>query len=318
MTYSSTMTTHAEAYLQHRRQLGYELKKDGQRLLAFARWADRTGHRGPLTIAMALQWARMPQCGAPIYWASRLSVVRCFAQHRAIFDPKTQVPPKGLLGPTRQRRSPFIYSTVQIRQLLRAASALSPVGSLRRHTYTALFGFLASTGLRISEALRLRRDEVDLDAGLLHVSASKFDAGRRLPLHPSVTLALHQYVRIRHRHHPAPLFPQFFLSAQGRALTHGIVLNTFHQLRVRLGWAASPGGRMPRIHDLRHSFVCHTLEDWYRRGVDIDRSILSLSTYLGHRNVRDTYWYITGVPSLMALATKRFERSSGPDRGGQR
>jgi integrase len=176
---------------------------------------------------------------------------------------------------------------------------------------------LACTGLRISEALRLKRDDVDLDGRLLSVSASKFDAGRLLPLHPSATQALHRYAQVRDRCHPAPSFPQFFLSAQGRALAYCMVLTTFRQIRERLGWAEYPGGRAPRIHDLRHSFACHTLEDWYRRGVNIDHAMLFLSTYLGHRNVRDTYWYLTGVPALMALATERFERSSGPNPGGR-
>ena len=150
-----SMLCWVEGYLRYRRKLGYQLKVSGAQLIDFARYADQKGYAGHLTTELALSWARLPENGASLYWARRLEVVRCFARYLAVFDPLTEVPPKGILGPAHRRISPHIYSEKENGMLLKACNELKPAGGLRPHTYQTLFGLLACTGLRISEALKL-------------------------------------------------------------------------------------------------------------------------------------------------------------------
>jgi len=89
------------------------------------------------------------------------------------------------------------------------------------------------------------------------------------------------------------------------------VNDAFVKIRRRLGWTASGGRRLPRIHDFRHSFACRRLLSWYDEGADVNLKIPALSTYLGHVMVSDTYWYLTAVAELMARAAARFEKAAG-------
>lgn len=312
----ATMVSLAEEYLTMRRNLGFALEIEGQQLMRFARHADRAGHRGPLTIDLAVRWARLERDPGVVASARRLDVVRRFAKHRWLLDSRTQVPPEGLLGPSYRRRpTPHIYSDGELAALLKTASALGPAGGLRPQTYVTLLGLLASTGLRISEALRLTRETVDLDAGVLTVVETKFHKSRLVPLHPTTTRELRRYARQRDRYHRrTSSAAAFFLTERGTSLKYWRTLMTFTALRKTLGWTG-PRGRRPRLHDLRHSFAVQRLIRWDRRGVDLHHRIAALSTYLGHVKVTDTYWYLTAVPELLAITGRRYERYAGCDRG---
>ena len=147
-----SMVALAQEYLDYRRRLGFRLRSEGKMLLAFARYADRAGHRGPLTTELAVSWARLPAGSAPLHQARRLQVVRGFARYRAIFDPATEIPPKGLLGPAQRRVTPHIYSEDELAALLAAARRLRSPTGLRPHSYATLIGLLSCTGMRVSEA----------------------------------------------------------------------------------------------------------------------------------------------------------------------
>jgi integrase len=185
-----TMVSWVEEYLCYRRKLGYRLKTEGAQLLKFAQYADKEGCGGHLTTDLALRWIRLPEDVSPLYLARRLEVVRCFARYLAVFDPLTEVPPKGILGSAHRRTAPHIYSEKEIETLLKACAELEPADGLRPHTYGTLFGLLSCTGLRISEALKLRDEDVDLERGLLTIRETKFHKSRLVPLHPSVTEVL--------------------------------------------------------------------------------------------------------------------------------
>jgi integrase len=314
MTATPTMLALVQEYLAFRRTLGFALGTAGQELLLFARYAERTGHRGPVTTELAVRWAQLPAQASPAYWAWRLQAVRLFAQHRALEDPRTEVPPAGLLGPTYRRGQPHIYSPDEVAALLRAARTLRR--RMRPHTCGTLFGLLASTGLRVGEALALKREHVDLEVGVLSVIKSKACKSRLVPLHASTTEALRRYAVVRDRIHPAPRSNAFFLTDRGTALTYQRVTITFRTLRRQLGWATPLGGAAPRVHDLRHTFAVRVLLRWYEAGADVDENIAALATYLGHVNVTCTYWYLTAVPDLMAVTARRFEQYT--DRGGLR
>lgn len=302
----SSLLALAKQYLSFRRNLGYALRIEGEQLLHFARYAEGIGHRGPITTEIAVRWAKLPQGADPLYWARRLDIVRRFAKHRRLFDPATEIPPEGMLGPSYRRPRPYIYSENEIAALMQAASRLGPAGRLTPASYATLLGLIASTGLRLSEAVRLKRKEVDLDAGLLTVTESKFHKSRLVPLHPSTTEALTRYAKHRDRHHPAVDLQAFFLTQQSKPVSESQVRATFASLRRSLGWTGRDG-RPPRIHDLRHTFAVRRLLLWYEEGADVDHKIAALSTYLGHVKVSDTYWYLSAVPELLAVTSARFE-----------
>jgi integrase len=318
MTTPAAVHDIVEEYLGFRRKLGFELRIEGQELRGFARFAHEVGHTGPVTTQLAVRWATLPAEADRLYHARRLDMVRRLARHRVLVDPATEVPPEGLLGPSYRRRPPHIYSDQEVASLLRAAAGLGPTGGLRPQTYTTLFGLLAATGMRVAEALALRHRDVDLDASLITILSGKFRRARLVPLHPSAAEALRGYVdrRDRYRFRRVVSSNAFFLTEFGTALKYHKVLLTFLRLRDRLGWTTGRHGRPPRIHDLRHRFVACRLSRWYEEGVSVDHRMGSLSTYLGHVKVSDTYWYLTAVPELLALPAARFEQAVRTPREG--
>lgn len=305
-----TMSAKVGEYLAFRRGLGYQLRTEGRLLEQFARYADAAGHRGPLTTELALRWARLPAGGDPLYWARRLEVVRCLARHLAAVEPGTEVPPRRLLGPAHRRTPPHIYSDAELTRLMTAAGRLGPPGGIRPRTYATLVGLLASAGLRISEALRLSRADVDPIGGVVTVRETKFGKSRLVPLHPTAAAELAAYARDRDRLVPGPRGDHFFLSGRGEGVPYSTARTVFRTLCDRLGITGS--GRRPRLHDLRHTFACRRVEAWYDAGVDLAHAVSALSVYLGHAKVTDTYWYLTATPDLLARAAGRFESFARP------
>jgi integrase len=315
MNQSCAMMALVDEYLEYRHRLGVRLHFEGWALRSFARYADDSGHRGPLTTELAVRWARLPADATPTYQARRLGVVRVFARHRAIFDPDTEIPPEGLLGPAPRRPTPHIYTEAELEALLAAARGLKSATGLRPRTYATLIGLLICTGLRISEALRLARDDIDWGQRTLMIRQTKFHKSRLVPLHPTTIQALESYARLRDRCQPTPRTEAFFVSERGASISYQTVNDTFVNLRTHLPGPASPERRAPRIHDIRHTFACRRLLRWYAEGVNLDHAILSLATYLGHTQVKHTYWYLSAIPDLFALAVARFEQFAAPDQG---
>lgn len=307
MTHSSIVSW-VEEYLAFRRGLGFSLTTSACYLRSFARYAEQTRHRGPLTLDLVTRWALASRARDPAQPARRLGMIRSFARHRALLDPATEIPPVGLLGPVPRRKQPHIYSSDEICALLRQAGHMLPRGGLRPRTYVTFFSLLFSTGLRLSEACRLTCGDVDLSQGLLTIRGTKFRKSRWVPLHPSATRMLARYAADREsvvRGDPSSFF---FRAEHVPRLTIAAVEKAFSRMRCRLRWSAQGRARRPRIHDARHTFAVRRLLRWYEEGADIGQKILALSTYLGHAKVTDTYWYLTGVPELMAIASQRFER----------
>ena len=306
---SVSMQHFVQEYLDERRGLGFALTIPGSQLRAFARFADASGHRGPLTRQLITSWARdEAKRATPLTWAKRLEVVRPFAKHRARIEPGTYVPEADTFGRSRRRLAPHLYTDREVVDLLAAAGRLSPKGTLRPATYRALFGLIAATGLRVSEAMRLQCADVDLDAGMLTVRQTKFAKSRLVPLHPTTVRALQQYLTLRQRHLPTVQDGPFLASTRGTALAKRTVHWVFDQLRKQLGWTARGGHAAPRIHDLRHTFICRRVQLWHEHGTDIDNAMVALSTYVGHTKVSDTYWYLAAAPDLMSVAGRRFEQ----------
>ncbi|OGA43269.1 MAG: integrase [Betaproteobacteria bacterium RIFCSPLOWO2_12_FULL_63_13] len=294
-------------YLAMRRGLGFKLERVQGRLLSFVCFMARR-RASHITTTLALQWAMQPANAQPANWAQRLSTVRVFARHWSATDPRTEVPPLGLLPYRAPRAKPYLYTGEEIGQLMQAAQGLPPAGGLRGWTYYCLLGLLAVTGLRISEAIALAREDVDLESGLLTVRGAKFDKTRLVPLHCSTRDMLARYAHRR----DTLLGPQcartFLVSDRGRALEVSGVRRRFYALSRQTGLRAPDQRHGPRLHDFRHRFAVETLVRWYRSGQDVERRMPVLSTYLGHAHVTDTYWYLSTCPELMGLATRRLEQ----------
>jgi integrase len=311
MSTSETIATMVKAYLNHRRQAGFALRIEGGQLARFALFAEQVNHRGPLTVKLAVQWANASRQPTPLTAARRIELLRPFARYCQQFDPAAEIPPRGLFGRAHRRLTPHIYTDAEIRALLAACEHLHPPGGLRGASCATIFGLIAATGLRISEATSLTRSDVDLKRGLLHIQPAKFGKSRWVPLHPTTTCALQRYAQRRDHDSVAANSAAFFVFDYGRPASTRSLEYAFQSLRRRLEWRARGGHPAPRIHDLRHSFACHRLERWYAEGLDIDRNILALSTYLGHTKVTNTYWYVTATPELLALAAQRLEQHPG-------
>ena len=224
-------------------------------------------------------------------------------------DPRTEVPPDDLLPRQTLRVTPYLYAEQDIRRLMHAAEGLHR--PLRAATYTTFFGLLAVTGLRIGEAIRLDRQDVDWAHRLLLIRDSKFGKSREVPVHDTTIEALRAYARLRDRVGPRPKSPSFFLSSMGTRLIYMTALRTFWELLDRAGIEGRSARSRPRPHDLRHTFAVRTLLDWYRAGVDVQARLPVLSTYLGHLDPTSTYWYLSAAPELLALAAQRLEAAQG-------
>lgn len=318
MSRRPTMGARAGAYLAARRAVGLTLHIEGRQLLSFARWADRECPRAPLTEALALTWARASERATRVGQARRLEVIRPFARWLQAHEPDSEVPAAGLLGPAHARRAPCLLSGAEITRLLAEAAKLAPREGLRPRTFRAVFGLLACTGLRPGEAVQLTRDDVDLDTGRLRIRNTKFHKSRLVPLHATAARALRAYSRVRDRHVPRPTCDQFFLLDGGRMVTLRRAQTAFQRVRQRLGWEAWSNRPRPRLYDLRHRFACERLASWHAAGRDVNALLPALATYLGHVKVTDTYWYLTGVPSLLAICAQRFEHFVAQPQGGPR
>ena len=272
-------------YLRIRRALGYKLARAEKLLAQFIAFLEERSER-VITIENTLAWVTLPG-GSDSWQSMRLSAVRGFAAYLHALDDMHQVPPADLCPNRPARAIPYLYSERQIAALMAATGILR--GRLRQATYRTLIGLLAVTGMRVAEAIRLDRDDIDLAHGVLTVRDTKFGKSRELPVHPSTVKALRDYARERDRLCPEPTAPAVLVSQAGTRLLYCAVHATFKQLRDHAGLMPRSVTCRPRIHDFRHRFAVQTLLDWYRSGVDVQALMPLLSSYLGHTQPSDSY-----------------------------
>lgn len=295
-------------YLQMRRSLGYRLERPEKLLNQFLDHLEATG-TATLTSDAALAWACLPVGGDVNWWAHRLSVVRVFAKYVRTLDPMTEVPATDLLPWRCHRAVPYLYSPANIIALLDAAQALST--PLRRATLSTLIGLLSVTGMRVGEAIALDRGDVDLRHGRLVIQHGKFGKSRELVLHESTVDALRRYLGQRDRLLPAPSSTALLISIAGTRLRYCNVHWTFQRLVRIAGLTPRSAACRPRIHDLRHSFAVNAMLDAYAAGQDGQARLTLLSSYLGHVDPANTYWYLSASPELLAMAAHRLQGRTG-------
>ena len=296
---------HVADYLEARRALGPKLVYPGFVLARFATYLEAAG-AGTLTVELAVEFAGLPQGVSPKHLSRRLSVLRGFARYLKTVGPATEVPPAGVWPAGQVRPAPYIWAEEDITRLVDAAKDLRP--RLKGLTLGTLFGLLASSGIRVGEALGLAAGDVDLGSGLLTIRNAKFGRERYVPLHPTTTEALRRYARNRDALVAGRARAFFALGPKGPICYTSVHLS-FRDLTTELGLRTAEVH--PRVHDLRHSFVVRALLNWHRAGLDVNSRLPLLSNYLGHASIQGTYWYFSAVPELTELAMAHIEGHLG-------
>jgi integrase len=297
---------HLANYLKLRRGLGFRLVSAEMLLRGFVRFAEAKRARF-ITTKLALQWATQRPNANRIRNGSRLATVRRFAEYLSTVDPRTEVPSPKLLPYHIRRRPPHLYREEDVRKLVEVAYQIAPANPIKGPTLGTLLGLLATTGLRVSEALKLDCGDVDWDREQLTIRLAKGNKNRLTPLHPSTVAALRGYASTRDTIYPKRRVPAFFVWDGGLRLGYDSVNRWFLLVACQTGLRKPGDQQGPRVHDLRHHFAIQTMLRWYRTDTDVEARLPELSTYLGHVHVRDTYWYLSAVPELLQLATQRLQ-----------
>ena len=306
---NTDIDTQLVAYMSLREALGFQMRAEKILLPEFVAFVKAQGITGPIRAQIALEWAcQVSTHRGPSGAARRLSMARGFLLYLQASVPETEVPAPGLL-PTPRRPKPYLFTPTQITALFEAAQASRPHGSLRPHTLSTLVGLLASTGLRVGEAIRLQIEHLKLalHPPQLHILKTKFHKSRIVPLHPSTAERLRHYGAQRAHLHYDGLSEAFFVSEQGQYLQYLALHNWFARLCQRLAIAPLTGGRSPCLMSFRHTFAVTCLQRWYQQGLDVQVWLPRLSVYLGHVHPQESYWYLTAVPELLGAAAQRFQ-----------
>jgi integrase len=290
-----------ERHISLHRATGYLFRQQALQLRQFARYAAAKGD-DVVRAATAVEWAS--QAVAESTRQVRLQTVSRLARLLHAEDARHEVPPERAFG-RRRRRTPHIFTESETRLVLQAAAALGPRGSLRPHTYATLFGLIAATGLRISEALRL--ELADVTAAGLVIRETKFHKSRLVPLHGTTREVLDKYIALRQK--VAGADAAVFISKRRTALSRVTANLTFNAILRSVG-LDSGKGRRPRIHDFRHTFAVRSLEQCKGSRDDVARHVLALATYLGHVHLESTYWYLQATPRLLLDIAARTEAHS--------
>lgn len=300
-----TLRERLDEYLVMRRSLGFQLNDLERQVGLFCTWLEARGQTHGFTIEEAVTWARLNPGAHPSWWATRLSLVRRFAGYLNANGVDVPVIPGGLLPARKPRAVPFIYTQEDMDALLASCGVVFTDERIAA-TLRTVIGLLAATGLRISEALSLRVDDIDADNHVLVIKAAKSHE-RLVPVHPSTTTALQEYIALPARTvtHPDPHGP-VFVSSLGTRYAYVSFQSMFKRVREAAG--LTPRGRArPRLHDLRHTFATAHMTAAYTRGGDPERVLSLLATWLGHTDTAHTYWYLTATGELMARAAGMLE-----------
>jgi integrase/recombinase XerD len=234
--------------------------------------------------------------------------LRVFGRFCKKSDPRTEILPLRKFRRHRRRRVPHIFTELELADLQHATNLIRPGSGLRSSTYRGVFGLLAASGLRTAEVLRLTRNDVDFERGVLCVQKSKRQKSRFVPLHPTTVRALELYAEKRDKTFQSPLCDKFFVTDRGKALGHRAPDHMLRCLAKKLGWQVRGDYTSHRCRDFRHTFIVRNIMKGLDKTHEFGEFSLALAAYVGHDEIADTYWYMTGVPELMAMASRRFHR----------
>ncbi|MDE0052830.1 MAG: tyrosine-type recombinase/integrase [Gammaproteobacteria bacterium] len=303
---TTTIIDHVARFLEINRSLGYRYAQPEQVLRSFARFAEARNETY-VRSETALEWASASRTASSAFQVTKLRMVSDFAEWLHAEDDRHEIPPRDAFGPLNQRRpQPHLMSVADIRKLLTAALSMGPAATIAPLTWHYLFGLIAATGLRLGEALALTLDDITPDG--LVIREAKFGKTRLVALHPTSWDALNIYLKARLKE--ATRDRHLFVIATGHPPALDTVNAVFRRLAVRTGLRSPGAGRGPTARSLRHSFAVRSLEA-LAPGASPDRHMLALATYLGHVDVRSSYWYLESTPVLLRGIAEAVERAHG-------
>jgi site-specific recombinase XerD len=308
---TNRITQQVEQYIRYKQGAGFKIAIESAQLRRFAKYTVESGHRGSLTVAIALEWINQKVDSSQWCKARKLETIRVFSRFIAAFDSRAQIPQKGLFGKCHGRSAPYIFSQHEMVLLMdRAFKLFSPDGLRCLAAYYAL-GTLWSTGMRPNEICRLLVSDVDTAGKTIFIRETKFAKSRFIPIHHSVSTALSEYQSKRNVLRREFSDNHFFITTSGKALKLRDLEYAMQVARKNVQSLPSRAGKRkaPRLYDIRHSFACHTLLRWLKSGGNVNNLIVFLSTYLGHGKIADTYWYLSATPELMAFSAAIFEKT---------
>jgi len=190
-----------------------------------------------------------------------------------------------------ENHEPYIFSKAELSRLFNRLDELEPNNYTTGYmVFPTLFRTVYSCGLRISEALALQKADVNIIDGFLHIRHGKNGKERILPVSKSMQQRLVAYMELAHRE-TLPDTP-FFYAKAFRPYSRAAVHNQFKGFLWDVGITYRGKDFGPRIHDLRHTMVCHNIQSWVEAGVPISSRLPILSKYLGHKSIVSTQWYL--------------------------
>jgi integrase len=303
----TALATELDSYLELRRSMGFKLRRAEKLLRQFVDYCEAYDV-DVVNAEVALRWATLPKDASRSWVCHRLCVARGFSRHMALVDDRHGVVPTSLVPHRPTRATPYLYTEDQVKAMMAAARGFrSP---MRQASFETMVGLLWATGMRVGEALFLDCSDVDLAHGVITVRETKFGKSRELPVHDTTVEALRAYAKRRRQLYPEADTPAFFLSAAGTRVLYCNFHLGFLEIVRRAGVRRRSASCRPRPHDLRHSLAVRTLIGWYRAGLDVGAQLPKLSTYLGHVDPANTYWYLSAAPELLALAAERLAKAT--------
>ena len=307
-----TIKNGIEEYIQLKRAYGLKFQAGAATLMSFSQFCSKNKHKH-ITVAIILDWIQTFPNASRENIARKMMTLRGFCSYWKAFDNKTELPPKELTYYQSNRGNPHIYSFHEIERLLKACKKLGAErgqsNPIRPQTFQAMFGLIASCGLRRNEAINLKRKDIDFQSGTILIEMTKFRKSRKVPVHPTTLKKLKKYASIRDKAIKEPKCDNFFIMNRGQAVDGDSIYYAFvHSCKIANIRPDITGAGFPRIHDLRHTFVVRVILKWLKANKDIHTLMPALSTYIGHAEPSDTYWYLTGVPELMRFGLHKEQR----------
>jgi integrase len=306
-TLQSMFAQPLSAYIKLLDSLGYRLQDPAFILTAFDRWIFEKKYLGPLTQDLALEFACSNPKNCTNYCARRYQVVRHFSAYLATFDPQTPRLDSKVLQRSEARKPRHIYTEPELEKILNEARQASPQNRAAGLTLYTMIGLAASTGLRISEIVRLDREDVDLKTGILNIRHSKFGKTRLVPIHETTLEIIRNYAAVRDAVYPCYKDVAFFITSRRKRFARNTLQQLFAGAAFRAGLRGHKG-RGPTFHDLRHRFATERLLRWYKAGINVHAMLPALATYMGHAHYTDTAYYITATAELLGLAADRYQQ----------
>jgi integrase/recombinase XerD len=301
-----------QEYIQLKKSYGLKYQEGASTLLSFSNYCSKNKYKN-ITVNIILEWVQTYPNASRNNISKKLMILRGFTSYWKVFNDKTEIPPKDLFRYQKIRINPHIYSGSEVRKILSTSKKLGAEpgqsNPIRPYTFKTIFGLLASSGLRRNEAINLKRKDVDFINGTLMIEMTKFRKSRLIPVHPSTLKKLKAYAKFRDEVIKKTKCDNFFIMNRGQAVDGDSIYYAFVHVCKMAGIRPTlEGTGYPRIHDLRHTFVVRAILGWLRDGQNIHSMMPALSTYIGHAEPADTYWYLTGVPELMRFGLHKEQR----------